>query len=111
MAFMEPEMTIKLDWLELDTNYGLTWLPADVPNCSLEDALACLDNEDEATIRELLQYTEGTELHEIRVLRGYGVRLSAPGYLDCTHWDVFTNKREAERAYRELEREANDDDC
>jgi len=27
--------------------------------------------------------------------KGYGARLSAPGYLDCTEWEVFDTEQEA----------------
>jgi hypothetical protein len=36
----------------------------------------------------------------------YGVRLSLPGYLDCTDWDVFDTIAEAESHAAELEAEA-----
>lgn len=33
-------------------------------------------------------------------LDGYFARLSAPGYMDCTDWEFFTNKRTAERTMK-----------
>ena len=42
---------------------------------------------------------------DITAIHGYGVRESAPGYLDCTEWEVFTAKAEAEARYNELKRE------
>ena len=105
MSFMEPQITDKQDWFEIDTDNGIWYVPFNIPNCRVTDALACVENEDEDTIQELLLYTEGTELNEVTVVHGYGVRLSADGYMDCTEWDIFTNKREAMRAYRELQEE------
>lgn len=39
-------------------------------------------------------YCEGT-IQEWETIRGYGARLSAPGYLDCTEWTVFETEQEA----------------
>lgn len=103
MAFMEAEITRKQRWYSIDTDMGAWFIPTDVPNCTEAEALACVDEEDGDTIKELLRYTEGRELNEVSVLVGYGVRLSAPGYMDCTDWEVYTNKREALRAARDLE--------
>lgn len=66
-------MTSKRRWLELDTNNGPRFMPAD----------------------------EGSELPSGRILYGYGVRLSAPD----SEWTVYTNKRKAKRALRELARD------
>lgn len=42
----------------------------------------------------------------IRVVEhGYGVRLSAPGYLDCTEWEVFDTSAERDSRAKELEEE------
>jgi hypothetical protein len=38
----------------------------------------------------------------IETFFGYGVRLSAPGYLDCTEWEVFETEAEAEERGKEL---------
>lgn len=49
-------------------------------------------------------YADGIgELIEARF--GYGVRLSAPGYLDCTEWEVFDTEAEADAMAKELESE------
>lgn len=102
MAFMEPVITSKIDWLSLDTNCGIYFVPLADANVNREQALQCLDNDDKETIKELLVYTEGTELHEVEIIHGYGIRLSANGYMDCTDWGVYANKREAIKALREL---------
>lgn len=90
MSFMEAVITEKMTWFEVDTKHdGIVYLPSDV--CSESDALEAADGEPE----------------RVKVVRGYGVQSSAPGYLDCTPWTVYSNKREAMRAYRE-ELSAND---
>ncbi len=47
---------------------------------------------------ELQAYVENTTAWEIKVVSGWGARLSAPGYLDATPWTVFETEEEA-RAY------------
>jgi hypothetical protein len=99
MSFMEVQKTTKLDWFELDGNHGIQWLPAD-------DApeLAGLDVE---TARK---YYDGTKVWGIEAVQGWGVRLSAPGYLDCTDWAVFDTEAEADAAVTELEAEQSEGD-
>lgn len=46
----------------------------------------------------------------IRTVFGYGVRLSAPGYLDCTEWEVFETETAADERAQELEDEDTDED-
>jgi hypothetical protein len=46
------------------------------------------------TVKKIQPYTEGTPLSWENV-KGFGARLSAPGYLDCTEWTVFDTEDEA----------------
>lgn len=103
MPFMEPEVTEKQEWARVETNNGTYWVPLDVLN-SEELVAARGDN-----FEPLLKYTEGTHVFpkDSWIEKGYGVRLSAPGYLDATEWEVYKNKREAERRARDL---ASEDD-
>ena len=78
MSFMSPEV-VKGFWWECETNFGTEWLPADV--ASDED--------------ELLDYIEGSELFECEKIEGFGARLSANGYLDCTEWSVYETEEDA----------------
>ena len=91
MAFMEPQITSKEPWYRVETTAGTWWVPADLVG-SVRSA------------SDLRDYVEG-EPQEWSPVKGYGVRLSAPGYMDATEWEVYTNKREAEARYRELEEE------
>jgi len=36
------------------------------------------------------------------LIEGYGARLSAPGYLDCTEWAVFDTVAQAEQYLEEM---------
>ncbi len=111
MSFMEAQMTYKTRWYSIETDCGTWFVETCDVNCTEAEAVAALDAEDADTVKELVQYTEGTEIVEpITVIVGYGVRASAPGYTDCTDWDVYTNKREAIKAYNELCRELEGED-
>jgi hypothetical protein len=53
-----------------------------------------------ATVRcNLLEYVpecwDANQIQEIKYIEGYGARMSAPGYLDCTDWSVFDTEQEA----------------
>lgn len=105
MAFMKPEITEKMDWAAVETNNGTWWVPFDV-----------LSKSEAANVRggdfePLLQYTEGTRVYndQSSVKKGYGVRLSAPGYMDATDWEVYGNLKEAQRRERELIEEGEGD--
>lgn len=59
----------------------------------------------------LRDYVSGEYLlSEIQVISGYGVRSTAPGYMDCTDWQVFDSLEEAEEAFREEERQNRGED-
>lgn len=88
MSFMQQQITKKLDWYEIETNQG-TWFVA------VEDVgrFVTLDNASDT----LAEFCEG-EIESVSMRKGYGARLSAPGYLDCTEWSVFDTPKQA-RAY------------
>jgi hypothetical protein len=52
------------------------------------------DEDRDATIEKIQPYVEDTP-QSWENIKGYGARLSAPGYLDCTDWTVFDTKEEA----------------
>ena len=93
MAFMEPQMTEKQKWVEVENANGITHCPENVFNFAEIDEL---------------DLVHGVF---IRSIEGYGVRLSAPGYLDCTDWDVFLDEKEAKERYQELVQEQKDEDA
>jgi hypothetical protein len=102
MGFMERQITKNRKWYELETNCG-TWFVdvADVDGGKFAEALEQGLQIDswalETLSKDYLQYTEGTRLEDISVREGYGARLSAPGYLDCTKWIVHNSISEAEK--------------
>lgn len=78
MSFMEPQVTGKTKWYQVDTDNGIVSYPAD--NFTTTDVALENDVEDE----------------DVNTVVGYGARMSAPGYLDCTEWVVFDTAEEAE---------------
>jgi hypothetical protein len=88
MPFMEPQITAKIKWVRADGIFTVF--------CPLEDWEAPPgDTSKEVwTDSEYLKPGEYT----VETIEGYGARMSAPGYLDCTEWSVFSTEEEA-RAY------------
>lgn len=37
----------------------------------------------------------GVDREDVTTVYGFGARLSAPGYLDCTEWSIFDTEKEA----------------
>jgi len=105
MAFMKPVITEKQDWAAVETNNGTWWVPFEVLSSRETESAKSGDFE------PLLQYTEGTRVYndQSSIKKGYGVRLSAPGYMDATDWEVYGNLKEAQRRARELAEESEGD--
>jgi uncharacterized protein (UPF0297 family) len=115
-TFMDVQITDKQYWLELDSSNG-TWFTDDTTHVptkqdvrnSWDDKQYTDERFKEYITEEYKQYCENAnEVYSVRKIKGYGVRLSAAGYMDCTDWEVYTNKREAMRRARELDRENQD---
>ncbi len=137
MAFMEPQVSGPEFWVGVDAG-GMTWFPMSDTVGSLELGMGLEFPEDGTEVSEdwiicqleptypntarirgerlwarlcaaVRDYHEPGEVDSVAVLWGWGTRLSAPGYMDCTDWDVHHSEEEAAAALAELEEE-NDDD-
>lgn len=97
MPFMDAVLTGKCEWAEIVTDNGTWFLPADMANFRGREGR-----------KNAVPYVDG-KIQSIRILKGYGVRLSADGYMDCTEWDFYSNLRDAKRAHRELMEECEDE--
>lgn len=64
-------------WWKVEGNEGTYYVPAEYFGRS-----------------EAMSNYPGQATH-CRKIRGWGARLSAPGYMDCTEWCVFKTKKEA----------------
>ena len=104
--FMEPEITDKMYWLEVNGSWCNEYIPEDIFDCEITQLKEYIKNCEWEKLHDLIKdYTENTEIWEAKFICGYGVRSSAPGYMDCTSWTVYTNKKEALSAYRVEQKE------
>ncbi len=99
MAFMKKQIVFDT-WYEVETqDCGTCFVPSDVIG-DIEGVTEDEINDDspfwEDACDQIKDYVEGSRLLTIRLVEGYGARLSAPGYMDCTEWSVFDTEKEAE---------------
>ena len=105
MGFMQKQVTGLEDWAEVETNCGTEFVPIEQLGIKLTDNLDA-ESLERARIA-LRDYVEGSKILDYQIVKGYGARLSAPGYMDCTEWTVFDTELEA---YDYLEQTYGDDD-
>lgn len=106
-SFMQRQVTKQMEWIQLEGSNGMTFIPReDAPTIGLNVG-ECTD-EDEPVSR-FEEYYEG-EIYDVSVIVGYGARLSAPGYMDCTEWSVFDTAEEAEKYLEETYGEEDEDE-
>lgn len=98
MGFMQRQVTRKMNWIQVETNVGTEYIPGDLgifvrnSECASQPLT---ETELHESRKKLQDYVEGSVIHSWENIRGYGARLSAPGYLDCTEWNVFPTEQEA----------------
>jgi len=86
MSHMQAQVVGPQDWWEVETSQGTFWVQC-------EDV-----GRKDITAHELLVYLPVIDTGAItrwEFKSGYGARLSASGYLDCTEWCVFDTDRDA----------------
>ena len=97
MAFMERQTEFG-EWYEIDGPNGTEFIPADVAGQVNLD-----DFETGNPIPEALKmFCENRTAYTIEKRDGWGARLSAPGYMDCTEWSVFDTEQEAKDHLEEM---------
>ena len=97
MSHMKPEI-IEGKWYAIDGTSGTTYVPADVVgNVVIEDEEPMFIAK---TAPALADYYEG-DIESAEIIEGFGARLSAPGYMDCTDWTVCVSEDEARRELAE----------
>lgn len=97
MGFMQQQI-IKDEWYGVETGNGTEYIPSDLAALGLTVGTTYDDDspEWEEIIGALQDYTECTDISSVELIEGYGARLSAPGYMDCTEWSVFDTEAEAQ---------------
>ena len=108
--FMKPQIEFG-EWLEVDGVCGIEAIPAYLigglswmkPDFDYDTDCMEEDSNLRSTIDALEDFIESNidDVTSIQLVEGYGARLSAPGYMDCTAWTVFKTRDEAEEFLRE----------
>jgi len=97
--FMQHQVTGSQNWLRVETTHGTEFVSISDTSLFVRDSETLThpmsDADRDATIEEIRPYVEGKP-QSWENIKGYGARLSAPGYLDCTEWAVFDTREEAE---------------
>jgi hypothetical protein len=105
---MQPQIIHGL-WLEVEAD-GTNWIPVE-ESCGklglgVGDELTPESEDEEGWARYKAQVGAFIEagpdrISSIKLVKGWGARLSAAGYLDCTEWSVFDTEEEAKRYLRD----------
>src|SRR5262249_27430880 len=93
---MEPEVVFG-SWLAVETDWGVEYVSErEVGYIGLEpgESMDSACPECQRARRALRPYLMGRP-EEVTLIKGYGARISAPGYLDCSEWLVFPSEAEA----------------
>ena len=96
--FMQKQITECQVWLEVDTNGGTELLHDDLFDINDYPEGQVFEPGDELFLgmcEDISEYLESDKIYSITAIKGYGARLSAPGYMDCTHWSVHETVKEA----------------
>lgn len=97
-GFMTPSITDRQTWLRIEGTNGITFLLIEELG---QNRSAFLLLSEEAQLATIRAYYDGTP-ESVEIITGYGARLSAPGYPDCTEWAVFDSCEAAEEYLVEM---------
>lgn len=89
MGHMQAQIVGPQDWWEVETTDGTCWVQCE--DAGYKDVIA----------KDLMPYLSVPDTSHVmrwEFKSGYGARLSAPGYTDCTDWCVSDSEEEA-KAY------------
>lgn len=107
MKFMEKQLTGREEWAKVEIqSAGTFYIPVEQLCLTLPEWIDRF-NDDSKWLLEcqtLLEiYLPPGDFLSVEKVKGYGARLSAPGYLDCTDWTVFKTEDEAWNYLQTLE--------
>jgi hypothetical protein len=98
MSHMQTQIE-EAEFIKVETDNGTEYFPADLLTAAeLDTVRAHSGDAGERTLSIVRPYVEASQIHEVTTRQGWGYRLSAPGYLDCTAWQVFDTEEEARAA-------------
>jgi|TARA_R110000787_G_C13337150_1_gene437871 hypothetical protein len=95
MEFMQKQVTTQNRWLEIDGDQGITFVQYDFVYGS-QNQKTCSPKK-----ADCQGFYDGDKIYSIEIIDGYGARLSAPGYMDCTEWTVFKTQEQAQNYLNE----------
>ena len=124
MSLMRPEVTGWQEWVAVENSEGTSYIPGEL--VSLPGWFP-LGMEVDAESVEMLPHVAdphsawdevlsavrdyaGRNVYRVEITHGYGVRSSAPGYLDATEWSVYETAEEANQAYWDERDELDEND-
>ena len=94
MSFMEAQITKATDWVYIDTVNGGYFV--------LSSGFEIPEDDWDARVKAAnLLGLDPKDIIGVGMQYGYGARLSAPGFLDCTDWTVHVTYDEAVEYLRE----------
>lgn len=103
---MQHEITDCKDWLMMDGICGVECVPLEITGLDektvleVQEKYSCADGDMPENIGQF--YSGGASgICSVTVVNGFGCRLSAPGYLDCTDWTVFGTPEECKNFLEE----------
>ena len=111
--FMQHQVTGLENWLRVETSQGLELIRSGDAGLFVRNSeqisQPLTDDERAKYANQIQDYVEGTP-ESWENVKGYGARLSAPGYLDCTEWSVFKTKEIAREYLEEMYPEDEEDE-
>ena len=106
MSFMEQQIEYGT-WLQVNTTNGIECIPSMLFN--EEQVRKILDNDDPDPDRDAMKILYGllsgfmsSVPYSAELIDGYGARMSAPGYMDCKEWSVFSDVLAAQEYLTEM---------
>ena len=103
--FMRHQVKGLQNWLRVEKTHGTEFVSIADTSLFVRNSETVThpksDEDRDATIEKIRTYTDG-EPQSWENIKGYGARLSAPGYLDCTEWTVFDTEDEAREHLEEM---------
>jgi hypothetical protein len=103
--FMEPQITRRQNWLRVETTEGTEWVNVAETSLFVRNSETVThpmtEQERTETVNKIRPFVNG-EPQDWEKVTGFGARLSAPGYLDCTEWAVFDSEDEAREHLAEI---------
>jgi hypothetical protein len=111
--FMQHQVTGLKNWLRVETSTGSEFIRIADVGLFVRNSQTLTHPATDAELFtakvKISPYCDG-EPQTWENIKGYGARLSAPGYLDCTEWSVFETEEEAREYLEEMYPEDEEDE-